>query len=110
MIVAGPPKSEPISFKPGFGGVMFGNSDEELESVRRRQIENPYDFGIDTNTDANALGKERKELFKHLQLIEDPLDGRLGRFCMTDKEVGQQAWYLDVVNNPNNQGKIKKIQ
>jgi len=36
MIVAGPPKTDPISFKPGFGGIMFGNSVEELESVSAR--------------------------------------------------------------------------
>jgi len=30
--------------------------------------------------------------FDHLQLIEDPTSGDLGRFCKNDTPVSEQAW------------------
>lgn len=79
---------------------MLAASEEELTERRQTYLTNPRDFGVD----------ERKvEVdFSHLQLIEDPIAGELGRFADVDKPVAEQPWYTDVVDNPVNKDKIVK--
>lgn len=36
LIIGGPPKSDEVSFKPGFGGIMFGSNDDQLIELQSK--------------------------------------------------------------------------
>lgn len=51
-------------------------------------MSNPYDFGFDDECRDNV----RNTIFSDLKLVEDPIDGRKGRFADVNSDVNQQSW------------------